>query len=49
MIALTCFQAKYPKLEVELNPFADLPKDEDVPMDNKVPYEDGVDPPPIPK
>lgn len=27
---------RYPNLEVEVDPFADLPKDQDVPMDNEV-------------
>ncbi|RZS16230.1 hypothetical protein BHM03_00048191 [Ensete ventricosum] len=43
-IALTRFRTKHPGLEVEEDPYATLPEDNDVPMDVEVPF-DGSDPP----
>lgn len=45
MVTLAHFKAKYPDLVVEQDPFADLPEDEDILMDTKVPFEGSLHPP----
>lgn len=44
-VALAHFRAKYPDLEVELDPITDLPKDQSVRMPDKVPFDDNLEPP----
>ncbi|RRT55414.1 hypothetical protein B296_00019779 [Ensete ventricosum] len=39
-IALRCFWTKHPGLEVEEDPYATLPEDDNVPMEVEVPFDD---------
>ncbi|RZS13601.1 hypothetical protein BHM03_00045219 [Ensete ventricosum] len=39
-IVLTCFWTKHPRLEVEEDPYATLPEDDNVPMEVEVPFDD---------
>ncbi|RRT75032.1 hypothetical protein B296_00030128 [Ensete ventricosum] len=43
-VALAHFRVRFPKLEVEEDPYATLPEDDDVPMEVEVPF-DERDPP----
>ncbi|RWV92261.1 hypothetical protein BHE74_00002240 [Ensete ventricosum] len=42
------YGSKYPQLEVEKNPFTNCPKDDNVPMEVDVPFDDSIDLPPHP-
>ncbi|RRT66787.1 hypothetical protein B296_00019514 [Ensete ventricosum] len=41
-LALARLQAGYPEVEIELDPFVSLPKDDDVPMADKQPFDDSL-------
>lgn len=45
MVTLAHSKAKYPNLEVEQDPFTDLPKDDAVLMDTNIPFDDSLHPP----
>lgn len=42
-VALARFRARYPDLEIEEDPFVNLPEDDNVQMPNEVPFDDSVD------
>ncbi|RWW46108.1 hypothetical protein BHE74_00047990 [Ensete ventricosum] len=45
LVALAHFRVKYPDLEVKENPFANLTEDDNIPMDEEVPFDDSIVPP----
>ncbi|RRT82476.1 hypothetical protein B296_00000985 [Ensete ventricosum] len=40
IVTLACFRVKYPQMEIEEDTYTTLPKDDDVPMDVEVPFDD---------
>lgn len=45
-VALPCVREKCPDLEVEPDPFVDLPEDYSIDMPDKVPFDDSLEGPP---
>lgn len=43
-VALAWFRSKYPDPEIEENPFGSLPKDDNMPIEDEVSFNDSFDP-----